>query len=194
MPRAQRNSTVGFRKSLTWTLAGLLAFAFAPNAFGGKKKKAQPVVPEAEAVANEPAIDIGKLVWPRPPDIARIRWLQQFRGERVAEPVQPVKKRQGSMVRLAGVKQVDEISTVPPHVLVEPYGVAADSKGRIYVADTYVGAIFIFNAESDKVEIIHNGKDVHFEQIIGLAIDEEDRLVVSVSHLSSLFMLVSSRR
>ncbi|PYX80241.1 MAG: hypothetical protein DMG70_24705 [Acidobacteria bacterium] len=194
MPRAQRNSTVGFRKSLTWTLAGLLAFSFAPNAFGGKKKKAQAVVPEGEAVANEPAIDIGKLVWPRPPDIARIRWLQQFRGERVAEPVQPVKKKQGWMDRLAGVKQVDEISTVPPHVLVEPYGVAADSKGRIYVADTYVGAIFIFNAESDKVEFIHNGKEVHFEQIIGLAIDEDDRLFVSDSHLRTVFVFDAAHR
>jgi DNA-binding beta-propeller fold protein YncE len=195
MLRLSHNSTAKFRRLLTWTLAGLLTLSLAPNVYGGKKKKGQGMEIKEETAASEPAIDTSKLVWPRPPDIARIRWLQQFRGERVpAEPLQPVKKRQGWMDRLAGVKQMDEIRMVPPHVLIEPYGVAADSKGNIYVADTYVGAIFIFNPETDNVEFIHNGKDVHFEQIIGLAMDEDDRLFVSDSHLRTVFVFDAAHR
>jgi DNA-binding beta-propeller fold protein YncE len=192
MPRAKRNSTARFCRSLTWTLAGLLAFGLMPDAFAGKKKKAE--APEEQAVAPEPAIDTSMLAWPRPPDIARIRWLQQFKGERMTEPVLPVRKKQGWMDRLAGVKQIDEIRIVPRHVLVEPYGVAVDSKGKIYVADTYVGAIFIFDAETDKIDFIHNGKEVHFEQIIGLAIDEDDRLFVSDSRLRAVLVFDAAHR
>ena len=194
MLRANPKSTAWFVRLLTLGLAGFMALSLVPHAYGGKKKKAQPSEAEAATVAPEPVIDTTKLVWPGPPDIARIRWLQQFKGERVTEPVQPVKKKQHWMDRLAGVKQVDEIRIVLPHVLVEPYGVAVDSKDKIYVADTYVGAIFIFNAESDKVEFIHNGKEVHFEQIIGLAIDDDDRLFVSDSHLRTVFVFDPAHR
>ena len=54
-----------------------------------------------------------------------------------------------------------------------------DSKGNVYAADQGVGAIFIFNPETKAVEIIKNGKDAHFNLIVGLAIDDNDRIFVS---------------
>jgi DNA-binding beta-propeller fold protein YncE len=190
MFRVQTNSW--FRLAFKWMLVVILAWVLVPEMVAERKKK---VAPDAKPAAEEPKIDTSKLVWPRPPDIARIRWLGQFKGEKVApQPAQPVKKKQGWMDRLAGVKQVDEVKVNRPHVLIEPYGVAVDSKGNIYVADTYVGAVFIFNAESDKVELIHNGKDIHFQQIIGLAIDDDDRLFISDSHLRSILVLDASHR
>ncbi|MGB9443451.1 MAG: 6-bladed beta-propeller, partial [Candidatus Acidiferrum sp.] len=47
-------------------------------------------------------------------------------------------------------------------------------------ADQKVGAIFIFTTdETKKVELIKNGVDGHFVRIIGLAMDDDDRLFVS---------------
>ena len=176
-------------------VVGVLALSMASSVYGKKKTVPKPQADEKAAEA-EPKIDTTKLVWPKPPDIARIRWLEQLKGETgPAAPAAPPKKNQKWMERLAGMKQVDEIKVAHPHILVEPYGVAVDSKSNIYVADTYVGAIFIFNSEKlDKVEFIHNGKQVHFEQIIGLAIDDNDRLFVSDSHLHCVFVFDSAHR
>ena len=45
-----------------------------------------------------------------------------------------------------------------PFQLLGPYGMAVDSKGRLYVADQRVGAVFIFNTETRDVELIANGQ------------------------------------
>lgn len=165
-----------------------------PTAFADKKEKA-PQTAQEEAEAAEPKIDTSQLVWPRPPDIARIRWVGQFKGEAApAAPPASAKKKQKWMDRLAGKKQIDEIRAPHPHILVEPNGVAVDSKGNIYVADTYVGAVFIFNTEGEKVGFIHNGREVHFEQVIGLAMDDNDRLFVSDSHLKTIFVFDAAHR
>jgi DNA-binding beta-propeller fold protein YncE len=175
--------------TLILVLCGLL-----PTALADKKEKA-PQSAQDEAEAAEPKIDTSQLVWPRPPDIARIRWVAQFKGEPApAAPSDSAKKKQKWMDRLAGKRQIDEIKAPHPHILVEPNGVAVDSKGNIYVADTYVGAVFIFNTEVEKVGFIHNGREVHFEQVIGLAIDDDDRLFVSDSHLRTIFVFDPAHR
>ncbi|PYX75484.1 MAG: hypothetical protein DMG78_04135, partial [Acidobacteria bacterium] len=172
----------------------LLALSFVPSALCDKKKRA-PQTAQEDTEAAEPKIDTSQLVWPRPPDTARIRWLGQFKGEPApSAPSDSTKKKQKWMDRLAGKKQIDEIKAPHPHILVEPNGVAVDSKGNIYVADTYVGAVFIFNTEIEKVSFIHNGREVHFEQIIGLSIDDNDRLFVSDSHLRSIFVFDQAHR
>ena len=176
-------------------LLTVLVLFLAPAALADKKKQQVLQTAEEEAAATEPKIDTSQLVWPRPPDIARIRWLGQFKGEPAPDaPTPSAKKKQKWMERLAGKRQIDEIKAPHPHILIEPNGVAVDSKGNIYVADTYVGAVFIFNTEVEKVSFIHNGKEVHFEQIIGLAIDDNDRLFVSDSHLRSIFVFDPAHR
>ena len=59
------------------------------------------------------------------------------------------------MDRLAGTQPQAESGKVLWQ-LAEPYGMAIDSKGRLYVADQKVGAIFIFNTETREVELIKN--------------------------------------
>ena len=87
------------------------------------------------------------------------------------------------MDRLAGTQQQDFTKPVFIHVLAKPYGVAVDSKGRVYVGDTYVAAVFIINLEIKKIEFIRNGVDAKFKDIIGLALDDNDRLFVADSGL-----------
>ena len=148
-----------------------------------KKKNEPPAQPKVEE-----KIDTSHLVWPQPPDIARIIWSSELRGEKVdPNAAKPAKKKQGWMDRLAGIQQNDTTEIKPRRVLAKPYGVAVDSKGLIYVADTYVGAVFIFDPEKqDTVEFIRNGGEARFRDIIGLAIDDGDRLFVSDAGLRQI--------
>ena len=126
-------------------------------------------------------IDISKLVWPQPPDLPRIKFLSEHFGE-PPKPVEakPKKKKQGWMDRMAGVQQRESGDpTEPSHTLGQPYGIAADSKGRVYVGDTFVAAVFIFNLETKEVKFLRNGHEAAFRNIIGIAIDDSDRLFVS---------------
>ena len=64
------------------------------------------------------------------------------------------KPKQSWMDRLAGTQSQDEKVTIKnfPFQLLGPYGMSVDSKGRLYVADQKVGAIFIFNTETKDTE------------------------------------------
>lgn len=156
-------------------LATALAFALAGSAFAKDKKK------DVEKPAAQPLLDTSKLVWPAPPDVARIRYQSQLLGERIENtPGKDKKKKKSSwMDRLAGIEQQDALAPKPIRVLAKPYGVAVDSQGRIYVADSYVGAVFIFDEKTGAVEFIRNGGEAKFKDIIGVAIDDADRLFVT---------------
>jgi DNA-binding beta-propeller fold protein YncE len=162
-----------------WFLVAALAVTLSPNAHAGKKDKKKKKEEASQQALPQPLVDTSKLVWPRPPDIARIRFLMELKGEpKPPEEAKGKKKKQSWMDRLAGVQVQDYTKPVLIHTLAKPYGVAVDSKGRIYVADTYVGAVFIFNLETNQLEFIRNGIDAHFKDIIGLALDDNDRLFV----------------
>ncbi len=148
-----------------------------PVAVFAKKKK--------EAAVQQPApkaqIDTSKLVWPEPPNIARIKYTNYFAGMKIDYTQQAKKPKASWMDRLAGGQTQDEKRTRKdfPFQLLGPYGMAVDSKNRLYVADQKVGAIFIFNTETRETEMIRNGFEAHFAMINGLAIDDDDRLFVS---------------
>jgi sugar lactone lactonase YvrE len=143
------------------------------SAFAGKKKKAAP---EPKKI---PVIDYSNIVWPNPPAIARIRYQAFFAAEKISQvTAKNNTKKQKWMDRLAGTQPASE-NTKVLFQLVEPYGIAVDSKNNLYVADQKVGAIFIFNTETRDVELIKNKAQAHFVRIIGLAMDDGDRLFVS---------------
>jgi DNA-binding beta-propeller fold protein YncE len=152
------------------TLAGLLAVT--PAAFGKKKKK-QDTEPK-----KIPVIDYSNIVWPNPPAVARIRYQAFYAAQKLSQVDTAPTKKQKWMDRLAGTQPQSE-NTKVLFQLGEPYGMAVDSKGNLYVADQKVGAIFIFNTETREVELIKNKEHAHFVRIIGLAIDDNDRLFVS---------------
>jgi sugar lactone lactonase YvrE len=58
---------------------------------------------------------------------------------------------------------------------------AVDSKNRLYIADRKVSAIFILNTETGQFDMIKNGVHARFGAVIGLALDDADRLFVSDS-------------
>jgi sugar lactone lactonase YvrE len=174
--------TLNSNRKRTWTaLALLIFFTLAlPAAAGDKKKK--PAASDQQ-LPKRVNFDISKIVWPNPPAIARVRFLQQFTGEKIdftefSKGKQ--KPKQGWMDRLAGTKPQADQNVKIPFQLIRTCGLAFDSKGRIYAADQAVSAIFIFDAEKKgEVEMIKNGEDARFGLINGLAIDDNDRIFVS---------------
>jgi DNA-binding beta-propeller fold protein YncE len=164
---------------VTSLLLGVLAITLVPGARAEKKDKKKKSGQQVQQAPQPIQVDTSKLAWPLPPDPPRIRYLSELKGEpRAAQPATPTKKKQTWMDRLAGLQQVDYQKPVLVRALMKPYGVVVDSRGRIYAADTYVGAVFIFNLETHQVDFIRNGFEARFKTIIGLAIDDNDRLFV----------------
>ncbi|MGB7603225.1 MAG: SMP-30/gluconolactonase/LRE family protein [Candidatus Sulfotelmatobacter sp.] len=164
------------------TLFALLTLGLAMplSVFAGKKKKDTPQKPP-------PVIDYSNIVWPNPPAIARIRYQAFYAAEKLSQVDTPKTKKDSWMDRLAGTTPQAESGKVLWQ-LAEPYGMAIDSKGNLYVADQKVGAIFIFNTETREVDLIKNKTHGHFVRIIGLAMDDNDRLFVSDPGLSHILV------
>ncbi len=144
-------------------------------AYAGKNKKTDT----STQTKKTPVIDYSNIVWPNPPAIARIRYLAFYSAQPLKDLDAPKTAKQGWMDRLAGTVPQSDGGGKVLFQLAQPYGMAVDSKGKLYVADTKVGAIFIFNTETRDVEMIKNKIDAHFDRIIGLAMDDDDRLFVS---------------
>lgn len=195
----QKTSTTSIRKhQIAALLAMLLALALAVPTFadGDKKKKKKADSSAHQKPAPKFEIDTAKLVWPSPPSIARVRYLNYFAGMKIDYTPQPKKKKQGWMDRLAGTRPESEAFNPKdfPFQLLGPYGIAIDSKGLVYVADQKVGAVFIFNTATRDVRLIRNGYEAHFGLINGLAIDDDDRLFLSDGKLHRVLIFDSEHQ
>jgi sugar lactone lactonase YvrE len=169
---------------LTVLLASALALPDLVYA-GNKKKTTTDTTAQQTGgpIVDLSKIDVSKLVWPQPPSIPRVRYTAYFAGMKIdhTPAAAKAKPKQTWMDRLAGGQSQQEKFNPKdfPFQLLGPYGMAVDSKGRLYVADQRVGAVFIFNTETRDVELIANGQQAHFGLINGIAIDDDDRVFVS---------------
>jgi sugar lactone lactonase YvrE len=165
----------GLGRALVAVVLLFALFSMVPLAsHAGTKKKSA----DADTPKKVPVIDYSNIVWPNPPAIARIRYLAFYAAQKISQVDTPKTGKQGWMDRLAGTQPASE-NTKVLFQLMQPYGMAVDSKGQLYVADSKVGAIFVFNTETREVELIKNKEHGHFVRIIGLAMDDNDRLFVS---------------
>jgi DNA-binding beta-propeller fold protein YncE len=170
------------RKALAMLLLLVVGLALPFHASADKKKKKVDAAAAEETGPRKFPFDPTKLVWPSPPNVARIRWLDYFAGAKLDYTPQAAAKTKATwMDRLAGGQsQAEKFNPKSfPYQMIGPYGLAVDSKGKVYVADQKVGAVFIFNTENHDTEMIRNGYEAHFGWINGLAIDDDDRLFVS---------------
>ena len=156
-----------------------LVLTAASPAYAGKKKKEEAPKPKPNILEM---LDYSKIVWPNPPAITRIKYLDYFSAEKFVPKTQQ-KQKVAWMDRLSGVVAGDAKTDKPRFQLVTPYGVGVDSKGRVYVADSKVLAVFIFDTQTKDVELIKNGVHARFGWITGLVIDDADRLYVADSKM-----------
>ena len=166
-----------FHRVAFFGLALLAILATSASVLADQKKKPSPKTLEP------PKLDISNIVWQQPQAIARLRYLDYFSAQK-PDPVKqaPKVERKSWMDRMAGITPDDaakRAGTKPRFQLGTPYGMAVDSKGMLYVADTKVGAVFVFNPESRDTDLIKHGVDAKFGRIFGLVIDDSDRIFVS---------------
>jgi DNA-binding beta-propeller fold protein YncE len=115
------------------------------------------------------APDFGPLVWPNPPEQAVIRW------EGALFEIETLEIKRPSFMDLVAGAEPEE----PPKTLSKPFGVAADSNGRVFVADTALGALVMFDRKNDKVEQWGMTGMGALSKPIGVAVDRLGRVYVS---------------
>jgi len=175
-------------KPSRWMLpvaAALVIFCLAGVPTQAQKKNKNAKDSEQTQQQKRLEFDVRKIVWPSPPELARVKFENLLTGQKIdwASLESKQKPKQSWMDRLAGVQPDSQIRDVQKKVgfqLIRVYGVAADSKGNIYAADQAVGAIFIFpSAKDEPMQLIKNGQDAHFGLLNGLGVDDNDRLFVT---------------
>ncbi|MDO8446807.1 MAG: SMP-30/gluconolactonase/LRE family protein [Deltaproteobacteria bacterium] len=94
--------------------------------------------------ASAPLIEepSSNIIWPKPPDKARIRFLKSISN---SEDI--VKTKHGGWLKKTWTFLTGESAE---KVLVAPYGVTADTEGNVYVADRDTREIFSFNLQTRK--------------------------------------------
>jgi sugar lactone lactonase YvrE len=133
-------------------------------------------------------LDLSKFVWPNPPQITRIKYLTFWSGEKLETQAQQ-KKKSSWMERVSGVAAGGGAADFKPRwQLVVPNGIAIDSKGKVYIADSKVRAIFIVDVETGKYEMIKNGSEGRFQWLTGLTMDDSDRLFAADSGLKRVLV------
>lgn len=123
---------------------------------------------------QDPGVD---LVWPKPPETPRIRFL------RTIEPDDFVEQGRGRQLFrwISGEKE-----QVFP--LVTPYGVAADGRGMVWVADRGLRAVHAFNLVRQRVDYIAAVGGEPLSSPVDVAVDvEAGRLYISDSALQKVF-------
>ena len=172
-----------------WMVALVLVLAFPFAAQAEKKKKKTEEAPK-KTIAKP---DYSNIVWPNPPAVARVKYEDFYAAQKRSDVEKPKTSKQSWMDRLAGsVPQQDNKNV--RFQLIQPYGLTTDSKGNLYIADSKVGAIFVFNPENHDLTLIKNKTDAHFDRIIGLAMDDNDRLFVSDPGLKHVLVFNPQRK
>jgi len=181
--------------SLAISLSLIMAVFVAPSLYGKEKKKVQPVEENSSYRDNRQAwskLDTSKFVWPNPPAIHRIRYINYWSGEKFTEA--KTEKKSSWMERVSGVTTGETRENKPRWQLAVPNGIAVDSKNRVYVADSKVRAIFVVNAETGDYEMIKNGTEGRFQWLTGLVIDDSDRLFAADSGLHHVVVFDAHRK
>jgi len=103
------------------------------------------------------------LVWPLPPELPRIKYLDSYCcSDHFGQSGSVL------MQTLFGTSGKLQMS--------KPYGVATDNEGKIYVTDTGLGTVWVFDAKAKKVSFLGTGG---LRTPVGVAIDAKGQVFVS---------------
>ncbi|HEV8345283.1 MAG TPA: 6-bladed beta-propeller [Vicinamibacterales bacterium] len=118
------------------------------------------------------------LVWPLPPDPARIRFVTAYRG------VDDFKQKSGSRWKsmLLGPDTARNVTQ-----LMKPYGVAVSRDGRVYVTDTVARRVFVFDPAAKLVRFVGENAPGKIVKPMGVAVDNAGRVFVADATLKRVF-------
>ena len=109
------------------------------------------------------------IVWPLPPDPPRIRYVRPIRASSDIERSNMSEAL--GRVLLGGQKKI--------YVLKKPYGVHADSSGRLFVADTGWGKVLVFDLKNNKFNFMGEGPAGQLSKPACIATDQDGTIYVS---------------
>lgn len=128
----------------------------------------------ATAPPGSPPAD---LVWPLPPDAPRIRYVEALsRSDQF--------KDQSRNWLKDVVLGADDRRTMR---MVKPYAVATDQKGRVYVSDTGLSRVWVFDREKKEVRFIGDSGQGQLATPAGIAVDAHGRLFVADTRHHQIF-------
>lgn len=136
------------------------------------------------ACANEPPAIVtpaNDLVWPSPPETARIQYLYAF-----SKP-DDIGIRPGLFARIAGVFRGPEAKNIQ-----KAYGLARDSEGRIYVVDNSYQAVHVFDTADNRYSRFPKRGIEGFVNPINVAIGSAGRIYVSDSGSGQVHVFTAS--
>jgi DNA-binding beta-propeller fold protein YncE len=129
---------------------------------------------------NERDEDRGELIWPQPPERARIKYLQSISSPR------DLKLKQSSLFKRI-VKKVIGISDADT-TMVFPYGITTDSQGHIIVVDSRLRLIHVLDERNKKYFSIRAPNGEVFISPIGVAVDAADNIYISDSYTGKILV------
>jgi len=122
-----------------------------------------------------------EMVWPRPPEKARIKLLKVIRGAQdvVVSSSSTVSKIFDFIV--GAREEYTDFFT--------PQCIAADGDGLIYIADPSIGLVHVYNLATKEVSYIYQAGDKKLVRPVGVALDGKKNLYVTDAQLGSVFKL-----
>lgn len=121
--------------------------------------------------------------WPEPPELPRIRWRAS-----VASP-------SDVGVRVSVVRRVWRALTGGHEPrLVQPFSVAVDSAGVMFVTDVGTRSVHVFDASRRRYESIEGSAATRFRAPTGVSTDDAGQLYVADAELGIVFALDARRR
>jgi len=136
--------------------------------------------PRTPSAAGPAANAARVLVWPMPPEPARIRYIASYHGADDFSKKKPSRWR-------SLIMGDDPASAKPPDQLVKPYGVAASLDGMVYVTDTASRRVFVFDLERKAVSFIGDKEPAKLAKPTGIAVDAAGTIFVADATLNRIF-------
>jgi DNA-binding beta-propeller fold protein YncE len=127
-------------------------------------------------------------VWPLPPDPARVTWIAAYSTSEDLEG--PPKKSSLDAFRkvLLGKNSTTNAATMT-RGLGKPHGVAVDSSGRVFVADTEQAAVFVLDLRARRFLQLAGGQtQVALRIPTGVAVDARDNIYVGDNGHGAIFV------
>ena len=130
-----------------------------------------------------PIHSAGEILWPRPPDPARIRYVGSISRPSDIGARRPVMRR-----------LVDALTGRQETRVLQPFAVAADTSDRVYVTDLRARGVHVFDLRRRSHAFLSRIGDLQLRAPTGVAPDGLGRLYVADAELGAVFAVDSRGR
>jgi len=158
-------------RQLIWLVPALVLAlqSVVADAAGDKPAKSKKTAPAARPLA-----------WPLPPEQPRIRYVTSYHG---ANDFKTKKSGRWKSLLLGQ----DAAAGIPADTLVKPYAIAVGPDGRVYVTDTAVRRVFVFDPDAKTLSFVGESGTGKLTKPTGVAVDEDGTVFVADATLNRVF-------